>query len=65
MKQLMFSFILLVLMACSSESDSESKGGNNEHVWKTQTDSLDKAAEVEGIILNSAEQTRNAIESNN
>ena len=65
MKQLMFIFVLIVLSACSAESESQSEKASGEHVWKAQTDSLDKAAEVEGMILDSAEQTRQAIESNN
>ena len=51
-------FFMGMLVACSGE-DSNASG---EHVWKEQTDTIDKAKEVEGIIMDSAEQTRSAIE---
>jgi hypothetical protein len=48
------------LAACSGES-----GDNNqptgEHVWKSQTDSLEKAKQVEGMIMDSAQQQRDAV----
>ncbi|MCG8380196.1 MAG: hypothetical protein MI865_12090 [Proteobacteria bacterium] len=57
--------LLLILMsifmfACSEETDKVS--GSGDHVWKEQTDTIEKAKEVEGIILDSAKQTREAVE---
>jgi hypothetical protein len=36
--------------------------GNNENVFKTQVDAVDKAKEVEGKIMDAAQQQRQAIE---
>jgi len=49
----------LVLFACSDES---SKSDQKEHVWKEQTDMIDKAKEVEGKMLESAAATRKVID---
>ena len=43
----------LVVAGCSSE-DSEGK----EHVWKDQVETIDKAREVEGMILDAAKQQK-------
>ena len=39
---------LLGLAACSSEPDGARAG--KEHVWKEQTEAIDKAREVESIL---------------
>lgn len=65
-----FIQILLLLIscstftACSGEGDSNSKNASTEkdHVWKEQTDTINKAKEVEGMIMDAAEETRKAIE---
>ena len=49
-KALNVLFTLYLLAGCSGEDQS----GNNEHVWKTQTDSLEKAKAVEGILQQDA-----------
>ncbi len=49
-----FSLGLMALAACSSEPDEAQSG---EHVWKGQTQAIDKAREVEGILQRS-KQTR-------
>jgi hypothetical protein len=38
----------MTLAACSSESDEQQT--SQEHVWKSQTQAIDKAREVEGIL---------------
>ena len=43
----------LVVGGCSSE-DTEGK----EHVWKDQVETIDKAREVEGMILDAAKQQK-------
>ena len=39
---------LMALAACSAESDEAQ--ASKEHVWKGQTQAIDKAREVEGIL---------------
>ena len=39
---------LMALAACSSEPDEAQT--SKEHVWKSQTEAIDKAREVEGIL---------------
>lgn len=48
-----FSFLLT---ACSSDS------GDGEHVWKEQTDTIDKAKEVESVMKQAAEDQAKMIE---
>lgn len=49
----------LILFGCSDESSNSSQ---KDHVWKEQTDTIDKAKEVEGMLLESATATRQAID---
>ena len=49
----------LILFSCSDESSNSSQ---KEHVWKEQTESIDKAKEVEGMMLESAAATRKLID---
>lgn len=51
-----------MLFACSDDNDDGRDTGKNDHVWKEQTEAIDKAKEVEGMLLNSAEQTRKSSE---
>jgi len=44
------------LAACGGQRDPE------EHVWKTQTDALEKAKQVEDQLRQSADRTRKAID---
>lgn len=66
MKDSIKIFLLLVLCsiftACSDEADTSSADVKKDHVWKEATETIDKAKEVEGMILNAAENTRNTIE---
>ena len=50
---------LTFLTACSEQADTDTANG---HVWKEQTETIDKAEQVEAIIMDSAEQTRDMIE---
>ena len=43
--------VTLVISACSDEGKNHEE---QEHVWKDQTEALDKAKAVEGIIQDSA-----------
>ena len=48
--------VLIMLSACSSESDDAKT--SEEHVWKEQTDAIDKAREVESILKRGQEQKK-------
>ena len=66
MRYLCKMFLLLVLclffIACSDESNNGNTDSKKDHVWKEQTDTINAAKEVEGMILDSAKQTRKTIE---
>ncbi len=53
--------LCLFLIACSDEGNSGT-AAKEDHVWKEQTDTINKAKEVEGIMMDAAENTRNALE---
>ncbi len=53
--------LFVMILGCSGEDSS----GSGEHVWKGQTESIDKAEQVEGLLNDAALQTRNAIEESN
>ena len=48
--------LLIMLTACTSESDGAKTG--EEHVWKEQTEAIDKAREVESILKRDQEQKK-------
>ena len=50
--------VLLLLCACSSGGESES----GDHVWKEQTDMIDKAQGVEDLLGDADAQQRQRIE---
>ncbi len=60
--------IILILISCflvygcSDDNSNESKEVKVDHVWKEQTDTIDKAKAVEGMLLDSADATRKEIE---
>ena len=49
----------LIFFGCSDESSNSSQ---KDHVWIEQTDTIDKAKEVEGMMMESAAATREAID---
>lgn len=59
-------FLLLVscsiFVACSDEDNSSSAEAKKGHVWKEQTETINQAKEVEGMLLDAAENTRKTIE---
>ncbi len=65
MKILNIFFCCLFLVACSDEASDTKKNNSStgEHVWNTQTDALEKAKTVEGMVLDSVEKTREQIDS--
>lgn len=65
--QLVNGIILLLIIsltvACSGEDASGTKeNANDDRIWKTQTDALERARQVENILLESAEERRGQIE---
>ena len=52
-------FASLVLQTGCSEPDNDQQQG---HVWQEQTDTLDKARAVEGVLQDSADEQRRKIE---
>jgi outer membrane biogenesis lipoprotein LolB len=60
MKYLILSIALFMLTACSDEQHPV----DGEHVWKDQTDMIDKAKEVEQVITDSALEQKRQIEQN-
>ncbi len=53
---------LMALAACSSEPDEAQT--SKEHVWKGQTQAIDKAREVEGILQRKQNQQNQEIQEN-
>lgn len=49
---------VLLSLSCSGENEET----NSDSLLKTQMDALEKAEEVEGIILDSAQQRKNVLE---
>ena len=58
-KVLFLFFTLLFIAACSDETQKV-----EDHVWKEQTDMIDKAKEVELLLNDAALQQRELIEQN-
>ncbi len=63
-KVVMLLVSCLFFVACSDENNSTSEA-KKDHVWKEQTDAIDKAKEAEKMIMDSAENTRKVIEEQN
>lgn len=62
-KVILLMFSCSFLIACSNETDISSEA-KKDHVWEEQTETIDRAREVEGMLMESAENTINAIENN-
>lgn len=66
MKSMLNIFFLLLfcllITGCSDEGNNNPAKTKKDHVWKEQTDAINKAKEVEGMIMDSAEDTRQQIE---
>ena len=54
--------IFLVSMIIFLSAGSEDKETSVDHVWKEQTDTIDKANHVEAMIMDSAEKQKKAME---
>ena len=55
----MYRIILLILIFLSACSDDDSRQG---HVWEEQAATIDRAKEVEKVIMDSAEEQNKMIE---
>ncbi|RKZ97905.1 MAG: hypothetical protein DRQ46_03630 [Gammaproteobacteria bacterium] len=58
MKYLYIVLMMIFVVACSDESQQVE--GN--HVWKEQTDMIDKAHDIESMINNAAQQKQQEID---
>jgi len=54
-------FITLGINACSEEGNNQQQ---QDHVWKEQTEALDKAQAVEGILKDTAKAREQQIQDN-
>jgi len=52
------AFVVVSVLACPGCGDPEEDG----HIWKEQTDMLDKASGVEDMLLESSQQQRKQID---
>ena len=60
MKLLGLVILLMFVAACSD--DVQKVDGEQDHVWKEQTDMIDKAKDVEQLLNNAAAQQRQLID---
>jgi outer membrane biogenesis lipoprotein LolB len=62
-KIIFLSTVILLVSACSDdESATPEKKLSGDHVWKEQTQTIDRAKEVEGMLQDAADQQRKVIE---
>lgn len=63
MKIIILSAVLLLVSACSDDDKATSENKESgDHVWKEQTQVLDKAKEVEGLLKDVSDQQRKIID---
>ena len=60
MKKLLTVYLIFMLniSGCSDNNDTQEK---KDHVWKEQTEAIEKARAVEGMLQDSAEEQRRQI----
>ena len=62
-KIIILSAALLLAFACSDDGkDTSEKKLSGDHVWKEQTQAIDKAKEVEGLLQDAATGQRKIID---
>jgi len=62
-KIIILSAVLLLISACSDDDKATSENKESgDHVWKEQTQVLDKAKEVEGLLKDVSDQQRKIID---
>jgi protein involved in sex pheromone biosynthesis len=62
MKNLLLMFLFASVMILSGCSGEQEDTGGGDHVWKGQTDTMDKAKEVESMVMDQADEMRKTIE---
>lgn len=62
-KIIILSAVLLLVSACSDDDKATSENKESgDHVWKEQTQVLDKAKEVEGLLKDVSDKQRKIID---
>jgi len=54
--------VVLALAGCSESGNGNDKSIPSEHVWKNQVDAMERAKQVEQVLIDSQEKRRAAIE---
>ena len=62
MKSQLLLLLLIPGFLLSACSDSSENSVGEDHVWKEQTETIDKARKVEGMLKQAAETQKKAIE---
>ena len=60
MKHLFVIGLVIILSACSDQQGDA--GTSGDHVWKQQTDTIDRAGEVESMVMDQAGKLNKSIE---
>lgn len=60
--KLLLILIFLIVSGCSDSVDKAANEPSSDHIWKTQTDALDKAKNIEQMIIDAADQQKIKIE---
>ncbi len=62
-KIILLGTVLFLISACSDdESAKPEKKLSGDHVWKEQTQTIDRAKEVEGMLQDAADEQRKVID---
>ena len=62
-KIILLGTVLFLISACSDDDNATSENkGSGDHVWKEQTQMIDKAKEAEGLLNDTADQQRKIID---
>lgn len=61
MKILTILSVALLLSACSSDEDLADNGKVDAHIWKSQTDMLNKARDIEDLLQDAASARQSEI----
>jgi len=61
MKILTILSVALLLSACSGDEDLTDSGKVDAHIWKSQTDMIDKARDVEDLLQDAASARQSEI----